>query len=168
LSGAAVEWLVRPDQAHLLPPGEIFGKGESTDFSWVPQVRDRVIKYTQSGDPGASLWVLSYDNAIQTQVEHLERSNSAVRAQHLADLIRAESAERRQQRSFRFAEPAKPLAVATAAATDGVTLQQPQTGSLPVAEAIELAKRVLRFGKHVSRETALPQKDLRIRMISFD
>jgi hypothetical protein len=55
----AVEWIVRPDQADLLPPAEIAAQGESNDIELASRIRDRVIGYAQSDPAGGLLWVLS-------------------------------------------------------------------------------------------------------------
>ena len=148
--GATVEWLVRPDQAHLLPPDHIFGQGGQFDTSWTARIRDRLILLSQGDNAGGSLWVLSYDNNVLAETQGLGLTNVTVNHKHLGELISAASASRRPQ--FNGA----PLPV------DSVEKSTPSNRDpLTLAEACALAKEALQAGQHVSRETALAQKDLR-------
>jgi hypothetical protein len=91
-------------------------------------------------------------------IEKLMPTHPNIRVRHIADLIRSKLVERREQRSLPFPQP-------TIASTQ---LAHNGQGIFPLQEAIELAKRVLRMGDHTSRENALPQKDLRLRMEALD
>jgi hypothetical protein len=154
-----VEWLVRPDQAHLLPPAEIAGEGEPAEIDWTPRIRDRVIGYSQSDPAGGSLWVLSYDNQLLMVIGGLITAYKHVRVKHLAELISAASIQRRAQRTLPFPLPA----------SDSSRAQQaPESTALPLADGIELAKSILRQGGYTSRDLALPQKDLRLKMETVD
>ena len=137
-----------------MPPAEIAAQGESTEIELASRIRDRVIGYAQSDPAGGSLWVLSYDNSVLMLIERLMPAHPNMHVRHLADLIRSRSLERREQRPLPFVQMA---GAGASPADDG-------RDALPLEEAIELAKQVLNVGGHVSRETALPQKDLRIRM----
>ena len=147
----AVEWIVRPDQAELLPPADIAEQGESTDMDVATRIRDRVMGYAQSDPAGGFLWVLSYDNSVLMLIERLMPAYPNIRVRHIADLIRPKSTLSSRQST----------AVGVQPAVNGSVI-------FPLAEAIELAKRVLRTGSHTSKENALPQKDLRLRMEALD
>lgn len=153
--GATVEWLVRPDQAHLLPSDHILGQGGQFDVSWTARIRDRLIQLAQSDMTGGSLWVLSYDNMMLSEAQNLRLANFNVSYKHLSELIKGASVARP-----RFESAWVPLGMTNAVSGDSRTLSP--------TEASALAKEVLRRGQHRSPETALAQKDLRPQMGAID
>jgi hypothetical protein len=63
LEGATTEWVVRPDQAHLLPSGPILLEADEFDASVASRLRERLI-VNGRGEFDGSLWLLSYDNNV--------------------------------------------------------------------------------------------------------
>lgn len=155
--GANVEWLVRPDQAHLLPSDHILGQAAQFDVSWTPRIRDRLIQIAQSDITGGSLWVLSYDNMVLAEAQSLRLANMDVSHKHLSELIKTASANLSPQLNSSRLPSNFPATTALA-----------EYRPLTLAEAATLAKDVLRQGRHCSRETALSQKDLRPLMRAID
>ena len=152
LAGATVEWVVRPDQAHLLPSDHIFANGDRWDANCTARIRDRLIQTAQSENPDGSLWVLSYDPAVLFEGRQLQSTGRRVTAKDLAELIR-------EGRSPRYSPyNATPP-------TSNAPLTPVRLG---VVEAIEIAKNALCRGNHLRPETALPQKDLRAAMAGLD
>jgi len=41
VSAATVDWLVRTDQAPLLPPDQVIGQADPLDSSWAARIRER-------------------------------------------------------------------------------------------------------------------------------
>jgi hypothetical protein len=97
-------------------------------------------------DGDGSLWLLSYDNSV------LLAAPEGVQARHLAELIKDPSI-----RSF-------PSSELNGHSSNSI----PTYESLTLEDAIAVAKRVLEKGGHLSKETALAQKDLRPRMMAQD
>jgi hypothetical protein len=154
--GAAVEWLVRPDQAHLLSPESIIGQAESSDRSWSSRICEYLVQSvggngTQNHAASGGFWVLSYDNYLLAEVHKLSQQNIKVTTKHLSDLFKGGTS--------RFTPSS---ASKTALGSTGVT------GNVSLEELAQLAKSVLLKGGHTSRETALPQNELRLRMSSLD
>lgn len=147
--GADVEWLVRPDQAHLRPPGQIIGCTEQYDRSWSIQIRERITQYAQN-DPGGSFWVLSYDPYVRTEAERLQLPNTRVTTISPAVLIAQASGVRK------------------ALSTTSGPVPSLQADPLTFDAAVQLAKQVLRQGDHSRRETALNLPFLRVKMAEMD
>jgi hypothetical protein len=115
------------------------------DPSVVARIRERLTNLSQ-GDGDGSLWLLSYDNSV------LLAAPEGVQARHLAELIKDPSI-----RSF-------PSSELNGHSSNNI----PTYESLTLEDAIAVAKRVLEKGGHLSKETALAQKDLRPRMMVQD
>ena len=47
-NGADVEWLVRPDQSHLSPPGQLIGCAGQWDPNWAGRIRELWVIKTRS------------------------------------------------------------------------------------------------------------------------
>jgi hypothetical protein len=148
--GADVEWLVRPDQAHLVPPGHIIGGADRYDVSWSTQIRERLKQHAQN-DPGGSFWVFSYDAVVRAEAESLKSANVQVTVRSPAELIAQAS---RQRRAYQLDPTARAF--------------QSRDGNLTHEEAVELAKSALCRGSHFGPETALNQPSLRLRMAQLD
>ena len=165
-----VDWVVRPDQANLLPPEHVIGQADSLDTSWSTRIRDCFVQMAQ-GDPGGSFWALSYDNAVLAPCEQLKLTHGLqINSKHLGELISnsSELLARPPTSALAPAAPTRfgPMAAGYAPRAIPPTFQPASTLSL--AEGIELAKRVLLQGKHTSVESALRQTDLRPRMTFVD
>ena len=165
-----VDWVVRPDQANLLPPEHVIGQADSLDTSWSTRIRDCFVQMAQ-GDPGGSFWALSYDNAVLAPCEQLKLTHGLqISSKHLRELISnsSELLARPPTSALAPAAPRRfgPMAAGYAPRAIPPTFQPASTLSL--AEGIELAKRVLLQGKHTSVESALRQTDLRPRMTFVD
>ena len=165
-----VDWVVRPDQANLLPPEHVIGQADSLDTSWSTRIRDCFVQMAQ-GDPGGSFWALSYDNAVLAPCEQLKLTHGLqISSKHLRELISnsSELLARPPTSALAPAAPTRfgPMAAGYAPRAIPPTFQPASTLSL--AEGIELAKRVLLQGKHTSVESALRQTDLRPRMTFVD
>jgi hypothetical protein len=165
-----VEWLVRPDQAHLLQGLPVIGQADPFDSSWVTRVCERVVQFsydTQKGGPnGDRLWVLTYDNMLIARVHLLKEQGNPVEAVHFAELKNAGISTYRQ-----FAESSAPYASPNTSVSPSNTRFVPpalDVRSLTVEEALQLALEVLRRGGHASPQTALPQKELRPLMTRLD
>jgi hypothetical protein len=168
--GAVVEWLVRPDQAHLIPPDHIIGQADPLDHSWTTRICERLVQLsaTQNGGTGTPVWVLSYDNLLLAQAQKLNTEKQHITSVHLGELYKMNVPsldrfpERRSlPRTFRNG-------------SSRVTRDHfrpdcaSATSSLSMEEAIALVKRILRDGGYTSSEHALPQKELRPRMSGVD
>jgi hypothetical protein len=95
--GSAVEWLVRPDQAHLLSPECVIGQAESCDRSWTGRLSEHLFQSvngnsTQGLTACSGLWVLSYDNFLLVEVHKLNQKGLSVTTKHLSDLFKKGSA----------------------------------------------------------------------------
>jgi hypothetical protein len=163
--GAVVAWLVRPDQAHLIPPDRVFGQADSTDSNWPDRIYQHLVQPNhdaQNGGTGSPFWVLSYDNYLLAQVRALSAGKVSVTTSHISDVYKSGSpsrprygptVDRRQHGTlYPFRDAWPHLAAA----------------SLPIEEATSICKQVLRDGGHTCPERALPQKDLRLRMSYLD
>jgi len=157
--GAAVDWLVRPDQAHLLPPEHIIGQAESSDRSGTSRICEHLVQSVRrngtQNHAGSGFWVLSYDNHLLAEVCKLNLDGLTLTTQHLSEL-------------FRLRPDRQPTV--NAASHLGRSNFRPTgtTSAISLDAAVALAKSVLVTGGHTSRETALPQKDLRIKMAFLD
>src|SRR5947209_6002214 len=86
-SERTMEWLVRPDQAHLLPPASIIGEADQFDGTWAHRIRDRLAQHAQNGASGSTFWVLSYDNLVLIPAERLSLPNVQIKTKHLGELF---------------------------------------------------------------------------------
>jgi hypothetical protein len=150
---ADVDWLLRPDQAPLSPPGQVIGYSEQFDLTWATQVRDRIAQLAQN-ESGGSFWVFSYDAAVRAETERLNKNGISVTSRSPAELI-AQASMQRMARSI-------------STITESPRIPRSEFGTLTFLEAAEVAKKALRRGGHISRETALSQPSLRPRMVDID
>jgi hypothetical protein len=89
LTVVAVEWLVRPDQAALVPQQSIIGQSDSNDQSWATGIVNRIRQLIQSGPEGLEIMALSYDGYLLNGAERLVYSdNLRVKTKHLSELIK--------------------------------------------------------------------------------
>lgn len=178
--GAAREWLVRLDQAHLIPSETIIGTADEFDKSWGPRLRDRLVQPAhddQDASGGASL-VLSYDNFLLSEVKVAATSCISVTAIHISELFKmGVHRDARIKQIHPVAVPhGRPGPPKTGWAGPRSTERSlflnfgPKVAGPPltVEAAEQLAKQVLRGGGYFSPEVALSQKDLRPRMTALD
>jgi len=167
-NGVVPKWLVRPDQAHLLPPDRILGQADQVDGSWAGRIVDLVVQSAakaQNGETGTPSWVLSYDMCIVSEIRKLTASGFAVTAVHIGQL-------HTEQRFARFGQ-SRPLRVVNGPGQFSLESRNvapfgASEPSMSLEEAIKLAKEILREGGYTSPERALLQKDLRPQMIRRD
>lgn len=85
----AVEWLVRTDQAVLVPREFVIGQADSNDPSWAAGIATRIRQLSQSGPEGLEFMVLSYDGYLLNAAERLAYSdNLRVKTKHLGDMMK--------------------------------------------------------------------------------
>jgi len=170
--GAAVDWMVRPDQARLLPSAHVIGQADQCDINGATRICERLVqlgKETQNGGASGPFWVLSYDNYVLAEASKLKSGVLPVETLHLGILRRITQTPLQPgwgNSSFPLAGlPSLPERLDAAHFTTAPT----EVGTpLAPEEAIDLAKNVLRRGGHISPDTALPQTDLRPRMCFLD
>jgi hypothetical protein len=179
-TGAALDWLVRPNQAHLIPPEPVLGTADEFDKSWGPRLRDRLVQsaHEDQDATGGAFLVLSYDNFLLNEVKTANTSSIPLTAIHISDLFKMgvhRDARIKQIRPSALSQ-AHPQSLRTGWAGPRSTERslflnfnpKPSGSPLSLAEAEQLAKKVLRNGGYFSSEIALPQKDLRPRMAALD
>jgi hypothetical protein len=178
--GATREWLVRPDQARLIPSETVIGTADEFDRSWGPRLRDRLVQSTQAdqGATGGAFLVLSYDNLLLSDVKTPTAPGLLVKAIHISELFKLGLHKDPSVRQIRpvigvGGHPQPPRRGWDGPRSAGRTLflnfGQEQPGSrLTLEEAEDLAKQVFRNGSHLSPDCGLPQKDLRPRMSALD
>ena len=85
----AVEWLVRPDQAAMVPSQSVIGQSDANDQSWANGIATRIRQLSQPGQEARNLSVLSYDGYLLNAAERLVYSdNLRVRTKHLGELMK--------------------------------------------------------------------------------
>jgi hypothetical protein len=176
--GAVREWLVRLDQAHLIPSETIIGTADEFDKSWGPRLRDRLVQPAhddQDASGGASL-VLSYDNLVLSEVKVAASSGISVTAIHISELFKMGVHRDARIKQIHPVPPSRPGPPKTGWAGPRSSERSlflnfgPKVAGPPLTleEAEQLAKQVLRSGGYFSPEIALSQKDLRPRMTALD
>lgn len=163
----AVEWLVRMDQAVLVPRDFILGQDDSNDPSWVAGVVNRIRQLSQSGSEGLEFMVLSYDGSLLNSVERLVYSdNLLVKTKHLGDLMKN---SRTLQLTGRPVQGVAGMPTPSAFIGDR-RAGLPPSGAFRITtdEAVDLMKSVLRRGEYLHRGHAIPQKDVRVYMTAMD
>jgi hypothetical protein len=89
LSVVAVEWLVRPDQAALVPQQSVIGQSDANDQSWATGIATRIRQLSQSEQEGLEFMVLSYDGFLLNSSERLVYSdNLRIKTKHLSELMK--------------------------------------------------------------------------------
>ena len=179
-SGAAEEWLVRPDQANLIPPESIIGTADEFDKSWGPRLRDRLVQGVQQGGGviGGTSLLLSYDNSVLSHARAASTTTNPVTALHFSELFKmgVHKDPRIKQRSLFSGESDRaklaPGAWAGPRSVDRSLFfdfsAKTLGAALTMEEAEKLAQAVLQAGHHFSKGSGLPQKDLRPRMAALD
>ncbi len=161
----AVEWLVRMDQAALVPREFVIGQADFSDPSWAAGIATRIRQLSQSGQEGLEFVVLSYDGYLLNSAERLVYSdNLRVKTKHLGELMK-NSWTLQQTGGPVQGVPGMP---APPANTSAGRKAPPSGAPITVDEAVELMKSILRRGEYVHRGHALPQKDLRVYMSAMD
>lgn len=164
----AAEWLVRPDQAGLIPPKSVIGQSEPNDQSWPNGIVIRIRQLSQSAMGGQEFMVLSYDGYLLNSAARLAYTdNLPVKTKHLGTLVK---------NSWTFLQTPEPVAavpgvpvLAAGAAWDRRAAPPPSgVSKISPDEAVELMKTVLRRGEYFHRERAIPQKDIRVYMTAMD
>lgn len=163
----AVEWLVRTDQAVLVPREFTIGQADSNDPSWAAGIATRIRQLSQSGPEGLEYMVLSYDGYFLNAAERLAYSdNLRVKTKHLGDLMK---------NSWTLQQTGGPVQgvsgmPAPSAFTGGRRAGSPPSGAsmITLDEAVELMKSILRRGEYLHRGRAIPQKDVRVYMTAMD
>jgi hypothetical protein len=105
-------------------------------------------------ETGASFWVFSYDASVRAEAERLNRDGTSVTSRSPAELIAQTSVQRRSR--------------AASLISEGPIVTPSRSGNLTFLESVEVAKKALRDGGHISRETAMSQPNLRPRMVNID
>jgi len=161
------EWLVRADQAALVPQDSIFGQADSNDLSWAAGIATRIRQLSQSGEDLEFL-VLSYDGYLLNSAERLVYSdNLPVKTKHLGELMNNSWT---LQQTGRPVEGDRGMPPSSAFATRDRKVGFPPAGGsgITVEEAIGLMKTMLRRGGYLNRGRAIPQKDVRLYMATMD
>ena len=164
----AVEWLVRTDQAVLVPREFIFGQADSNDPSWAAGIATRIRHLSQSGPEGLEFMVLSYDGYLLNAAERLSYSdNLRVKTKHLGDLMK-NSWTLQQTGGPVQGVPGMPAP--SAFANGDRRAGSPPSGAsrITLDEAVDLMKSILRRGEYLHRGRAIPQKDVRVYMTAMD
>ena len=152
LGGATVEWLLRPIQAQFLSQDHHLGLAEATDGQWGEKIRQHMLELRSTKGIEGPFWVLSFDNALLSQVKAVTDQGLAVTAVHLGGIM-SSSLLKQQLRDIEKASPS----------TSDVS-----SGHLSVDEACVLTQKLLTMGGHNSPEQAFSQKELRPRLVQLD
>jgi hypothetical protein len=149
-----VDWFKLPH--HVRPDigigGKVFSGLETGSQLW-PQIRQRIAELSGNGFAGSVFHVISYDPYVLAEARKLNRPDLILRTGPLAVLLT----------KWRTSLPPSP-------AYGRTELYRPQVSSpmLPISEALELTKRVLKKYGHTSKQSALLQVQLRPLLVRED
>jgi hypothetical protein len=164
----AVEWLVRADQAALVPTQSVIGQSDSNDQSWAIGIATRIRQLSQPGQEDLEFLVLSYDGYLLNSAERLVYSdNLRVRTKHLGELMK-NSWTLQQTGGPVSGVPGMPAPPVHPIADRRAAMPSSGQATIPLDEAVALMKTLLRRGGYVSRGRAVPQKDVRGYLAAMD
>jgi hypothetical protein len=143
-----IDWFKLPHQVRpeLGNGGTVFS-GLETGLQLWPTISQRIVELSKGGYAGSVFHVISYDPSILTESRKLSRADLVVRTTPLAVLIT--KARLSSAPSTNVRRPAY------------FSQQFISSPALPLQEALELTKRVLKRYGHTSQQTALLQVQLR-------
>jgi hypothetical protein len=174
--GPRIDWLVRRDQAPLLPSESIIGTADQFDPTWGTRLA-QLISEQQNASDGA-FYVLSWDNAVLTGAKTASRPGQQVNILHLSGLynttrtrtpgyLHTSMHDRVSAQYFRPNGPSGSFVRQRPPFETG-RVNVPGLPVLSLQQAIDLTKEALRLGGHVSPQSCLPQKELRPALCALD